>query len=118
MHGVQLWNICYNKIYYEEDDLYYINYVLLPGMNKSYIDVNTIIEKDFFTIEIVATATPNYSWLHKGTKEDMKMMEPIKIVKCIKDVKTEEKVKIEMDNGLLMIKIPKKYPIKREQLIF
>jgi len=108
----------YNKIYYEEDDLYYINYILLPGMTKNWLNIVTITEKDFFTVRISANTTTNYSWLYEGTKEEPKNMHPINIVRSINDVELKGEIKINMDNGLLIVKIPKKYPIKREELKF
>jgi len=109
MHGVKFALPSYKK----EDDTYFYHYILLPGLTKENIKVEQIIEKDFIThkVTIKEKAMEEFIWLKS-------FLNNIKIIKVLNNVDTTQVTDVGMHNGLLLIKITKKYPIKRKELEF
>lgn len=99
-----------NEPIHKENDTHYEFYICFPGYTKKEVWINTIKEKDFITLEIEFIGKfPTHLKIKKQI---------LKIIKNIDDIDQKKDIKINMDNGLLMISIPKKYPIKRKELKF
>lgn len=92
--------INYGTHLYSEDDNYFIYNIILAGIAKKDIKLEDIREKDFLTVEIII-------------KDEIY---PVKIIKLEKDIDHSEKILTKYTNGLLEIKIPKRFKISRKEL--
>ena len=97
-------------VIHKENDTHYETYVCLSGYTKKEVWINTIKEKEFLTLEIEFIGKfPTYPVVTKQV---------VKVIKNLNDIDQKKGIEVNMDNGLLMISIPKKYPIKRKELKF
>jgi HSP20 family molecular chaperone IbpA len=102
------------KIVQSESDVHYIYHILLPGLDKNNLDIEQVKEKNFLSIVITVTSVI-YADSYE-IKELLFPTKPLKIAKCLDEINLKEEILVSMDKGLLLIKIPKKYPIKRKKL--
>jgi len=103
-----------NRIIRSESDVHYIYYVLLPGLDKSNLDIEQIKEKDFLTIIITLVNTVHVN--SNDISNSLFPQEPLKLIKLAENVNFKEEIIMNMSKGLLLVKIPKKYPTKRKKL--
>lgn len=103
---------CVANVSKSENDTHFIVYAFLAGFDKDQIHIGTLKEKNFLTVEIDITDVPvEYYWMPKEIKT-------IKVPYTLNDIDINKDIEAGMKNGLLIVRIPKKYTIERKKLEF